>query len=84
MPQVILWSVKPLEDCWIGVCEPLKLAIESGTRGELLEDIYDATEAAIRSQEIAGTLTSRPERLRFDIPFIPSAADADTAEAARR
>jgi hypothetical protein len=83
--QAVLWSIRQADDCWIGICDSLKLTVESGSRGELLEDIFEATETAVRSLELAGAGPSRPLRLHFDIPFMLAAANAaDPATATHR
>ena len=89
----IPWRVERLEDCWMGVCDPLKLTVESGTRDELVEDIIDVLETAIQSwsksgdldQVLQGSGLPVPERGNHPInfPFLPVLiANADfTAEA---
>lgn len=85
----IPWRVEKADDYWIGICDPLKLTIESGTLDELSEDIIEAVDAVFQSLRetsdldrvlvesglIAepGLITGSEMHLTLDIPFIPSA-----------
>ena len=84
----IPWRVERLDGCWIGVCESLKLTVESGTRSELVDDIVNAMEDTILSLRKAGdpegvleNLEDRELHLAIDIPFM-SAIDASQAASA--
>lgn len=72
---------------WVGVCEPLKLTIQSETWAALMEDIgltlNDVLHDLLQTRELdrflsdhgwrlAGTIPVHHEGVRFDVPFIPA------------
>jgi hypothetical protein len=73
---------------WVGVCDPLKLTVQSSTWGELMEDIADTLDGILNdllaSNELpqflrergwvpAGPLPERTEKnVHFDVPFLPA------------
>lgn len=83
----IEWQVgRATSGNWIGVCQPLRLTLQSDTWASLMEDIGLALDGLLRemmkSNELEtflrehgwkpiGALPSRHERVRFDVPFIP-------------
>ena len=72
---------------WIGICEPLKLTVQSSTWGELMED-FALTLNGILSDlfqtrdfdrfmndhgwTVVGQAPEQPENVRFDVPFLPA------------
>jgi hypothetical protein len=83
----VQWAVRPVGDVWLGICEPLKLTVEAGTYGELMESISDALDAVMSdlmaSDELPrflqthgwSLMTPLPAKtvgVRFDVPFIPA------------
>lgn len=77
---------------WVAVCDPLKLTVQSDTWGDLMEDIGQTLDALLRdllaSQELSkflrdhewtlvGPMPSRPEDVRFDLPFLTAMTEAD-------
>jgi hypothetical protein len=80
---------------WIGVCDPLKLTLQSDTWQELMEDMAISLDALLKelfsSNEfdrflrdhgwtVTGSVPVRMENVRFDLPFIPAmVAPNDTA-----
>ncbi len=70
---------------WIGVCDPLKLSLQSETWASLLEDISQSLDAILKDllhtgdferflqdhgwRNINAIPAVRPSRLRFDVPF---------------
>ena len=72
---------------WIGVCEPLKITVQSETWGELMEDFADTLNGMLAdllsTNELdrfmrdhgwttIGQIPSKPENVRFDLPFFPA------------
>ena len=73
---------------WVGVCDPLKLTVQSQTWAELMEDIAYALDAILndllasselpqflhdRGWELDGPLPGNTEtNVHFDVPFIPA------------
>jgi hypothetical protein len=70
---------------WVAVCDPLKLTVQSDSWANLMEDIGQTLDALLKdllaSQElpqflkdhgwtILGPMPSRPEDVRFDLPFL--------------
>jgi hypothetical protein len=72
---------------WIGICEPLKITVQSATWGELMEDFSETLNGILtdllRNNELdrfmrdrgwstAGNIPERPDNVRFDLPFLPA------------
>jgi hypothetical protein len=72
---------------WVGICDPLKLTIQSETWADLMEDIALTLDALLKellsSNElpkfmrehgwsVIGTMPHRPRNVRFDLPFFPA------------
>jgi hypothetical protein len=72
---------------WIGVCEPLKMTVQSSTWGELMEDFSLALNGILidlmqtnefdrflrdKGWKLLGQLPARPKNIRFDVPFLPA------------
>ena len=72
---------------WVGICEPLKLTVQSSSWAELMEDIAQTLNAVLNdllsSNELehflkdhgwvlTDALPRRPQDVRFDVPFIPA------------
>lgn len=72
---------------WVGVCEPLKLTVQSETWADLMEDfgltlnavLHDlfvthelATFLKDRGWQLAGAVPSGQDDVRFDVPFLPA------------
>lgn len=84
----IPWRVQQEEDCCIGICDLLKMTVESGSLDELKEDICEALDATFQSLEETGDLENylakyglaadRQMHLTFQIPFTPAMANADS------
>jgi len=77
---------------WVGICEPLKLTVQSQTWAELMEDIgltlnglmidlLESNELSdfLRDQgwTLSGPVPHRQEDVRFDVPFIPAMMGAN-------
>ena len=88
----VQWQISPVENAWIGVCEPLHLTVEADTWGQLMESISETLDAVLadlmKSNELPKFLKShgwslmtplpeRPEDVRFDVPFIPALMGAN-------
>lgn len=71
---------------WIGICDPLKLTVQSDTWGELMEDIGNTLNVMFKdlleTQELeaflanhgwtpVGVIPHNSKNVRFDVPFIP-------------
>ena len=72
---------------WVGVCDPLRLTVQSATWVELMEDIAHTLDAMLQdllsSNELekflhdhgwtsVGPIPAHPDSdIRFDVPFIP-------------
>lgn len=83
----VRWSCQRANRNWIGVCDPLKLTVQSETYAELMEDIGLTLNAVLKdllaSNELPQFLTERgwqaadpipspkAKNVRFDVPFIP-------------
>ena len=72
---------------WVAICEPLKLTVQGETWAELMEDIghtlnallqdllsSDELDRFLRDQgwKLLAAIPTRPEDVRFDVPFIPA------------
>jgi len=72
---------------WVGVCDPLKLTVEAETWADLMEDIGHTLDALLKDLlssneldrflrdqgwKLLAAIPSRPEGVRFDVPFIPA------------
>jgi hypothetical protein len=79
------------EGYWIGVCEPLKLTVESETWADLMQDIGLTLDAMLQdllsTNELekflreqgweAGEIPSKLDGpIRFDVPFTPAMMEA--------
>jgi hypothetical protein len=77
---------------WIGTCEPLKLTVQADTWANLMEDIGLTLNAVLqdllrsdelpqflrdRGWQLVGPMPSRPEEVRFDVPFFPAMMGAN-------
>ena len=87
------WSVQRGKvGAWVAICDPLKLTVQSETWAELMEDIgltlNDILKDLLVSNELpkflhergwqlAGAMPTRPEDVRFDVPFFPVMAGAN-------
>jgi hypothetical protein len=73
---------------WVGVCNPLKLTVQSDTWANLMEDIAFTLDAVLKDLlstnefhkfmkdqgwRLIGSIPSRRENMRFDLPFYPVA-----------
>lgn len=73
---------------WVGVCNPLKLTIQSDTWANLMEDIAFTMDAILkdllstnefdkflrdRGWKLLGPIPVRRVNIRFDLPFYPVA-----------
>ena len=71
---------------WIGVCEPLKLTVQSEAFSDLMEDIGITLDAILkdllasnelpqflkdRGWQLMSAIPDRSDDVRFDVPFIP-------------
>lgn len=71
---------------WVAACDPLKLTLQAETWGQLMEDIAYTLEAMFkdllsshdlerfledRGWALIGTIPTRQEEVRFDVPFFP-------------
>jgi len=72
---------------WIGICDPLKLTVQSDTWVDLMEDIGHTLDAMLKDLlkpneldkfmrdhgwTMIGQIPARPKTVRFDVPFIPA------------
>lgn len=72
---------------WVGVCESLKLTVQAETWAELMEDIGRTLDALLqdlfesneldqflkdRGWRLFRPIPSRPDGVRFDVPFFPA------------
>ena len=72
---------------WVGICDPLKLTIQSETWADLMEDIALTLDALLKELlgsndlenfmkehgwSIVGGIPARPRNIRFDLPFFPA------------
>lgn len=96
----VQWNVFPAKNgAWIGVCDPLKLTVQSETWAELMEDIGQTLNAIMsdllasnelpkflqdRGWRVVGAIPSRPEEVRFDVPFFPAMMGANGPKAELR
>ena len=88
------WAVRRgTGGAWIGICEPLKLTVQSDTWAELMEDIGLTLNAILtdllvtnelprflreHGWQLEGSMPTRPEEVRFfDVPFYPVMAGAN-------
>lgn len=77
---------------WVGICEPLKLTVQSQTWADLMEDIgltlnglmVDLLESnelpqflRDRGWTLSGPIPNSQEVVRFDVPFFPAMMGAD-------
>ena len=83
---------------WVGICDPLKLTVESETWAELMEDIALTLDGMLHdllsNNELDRFLRDRgwtahgptddAEAVRFDVPFIPALVQPDDSTAAVR
>jgi hypothetical protein len=73
---------------WVGICNPLKLTVQSDTWASLMEDIAFTLDAVLKDLlstnefhkfmrdqgwRLIGSIPSRKENMRFDLPFYPVA-----------
>jgi hypothetical protein len=84
----IQWNItQGKSGAWIGVCEPLKLTVQSDTWAGLMEDIGLTLNAVLkdlmisnelpqflrdRGWQVIGAIPPRPEDVQFDVPFFPA------------
>jgi hypothetical protein len=89
----VQWNVvQGKNGAWIGICEPLKLTVQSETWAELMEDIGQTLNAIMgdllasnelpqflkdRGWQLVGAIPNRPEEVRFDVPFFPAMMGAN-------
>ncbi len=87
------WTVhRGKSGVWIGICDPLKLTVQSETWAELMEDIgltlNDVLRDLLVSNELPQflrdrgwqlmeSLPTRQDEVRFDVPFFPVMAGAN-------
>ncbi len=72
---------------WIGVCDPLKLTVQSATWAELMEDFGATLNGVLtdllqtndldrflreRGWRAMGPIPERPGNVSFDLPFVPA------------
>lgn len=72
---------------WVAICDPLGLTVQAETYADLMEDIGLTLDALLkdllRSNELErflhdhgwrplGRIPTRPEGIRFDVPFYPA------------
>ena len=77
---------------WIAVCDPLRLTIQSDTWNDLMGDIGQTLNALLidlltsneldrflreHGWNVVGPMPSRPENVRFDLPFFPAMMGAN-------
>ena len=83
----VRWRCQRANRNWIGVCDPLKLTVQSETYAELMEDIGLTLNAVLRdllkSNELPQFLSEQGwetvdpipspklKNVRFDVPFVP-------------
>jgi len=80
---------------WVGVCDPLKLTVQAETWAELMEDISLTLDAMLkdllssnelerflkdRGWTLTGAIPTRPEGVRFDVPFFPAMMGNDPSQ----
>jgi len=80
------------EGRYVAICEPLQLTLQADTWGELLEDFTETIDAMFsdllasndllqflkdHGWRVTGTLPSKPENVRFDMPFFPAMIGAN-------
>jgi len=83
----VQWRVIASGNSWIGICDPLKLTVEAGTYGEMMESISETLDAVLSNLNqwdelplllkthgwsLVTPLPAKPEDIRFDVPFIPA------------
>ena len=88
------WLIRSAEEgCWVGVCEPLQLTVQSETWAELMEDIGLTLDAMfldlLSTNELDRFLrdrgwtaigaTKHSTQIQFDVPFVPSLAHDSAA-----
>ncbi len=90
----LLWKVlRAKTGQWIGICDPLRLTLQSDTYAELMEDIGLALDGMLRDlletndlerffrehgwKTLSGTIPTRQEEVRFDVPFFLLPGNAD-------
>ena len=92
----IQWKVLRSGDGhWLGVSDPLRLTLQAETYAELMEDIGLALDAMLRDLlesndlerflldhgwTLTGTIPTRQEEVRFDVPFFLLPGNADGAQ----
>jgi hypothetical protein len=89
----ILWQVfRSKNENWLGICEPLKLTIQSDTYADLMEDIGLALDGLLkemlatnelnsflrdRGWQLVGAFPNPQQHVRFDVPFVPAMMGAN-------
>ena len=88
----IPWRVQQEADCWIGICDPLKLTVDADSLAELVEDITETLEAVFKELDSTGDLervlsenglaADQEMRLMLNLPFVPAITHASPAATA--
>jgi hypothetical protein len=88
----VQWEVRRMGDLWMAACEPLKLTVEAGTYGELMESISETLDAVLvelmasnelprflqtHGWSLVTPLPAKTKGVRFDVPFIPAMMGAN-------
>ena len=83
----VQWKIKQAKGGWIGICDPLKLTVQSESWANLMEDIALSLDALLKDLvetnelnkflrdqgwQLMGALPAKMENARFDVPFLPA------------
>ena len=88
--EPIPWRVQQEVDCWIGICDPLKLTVDADSLAELVEDIIETLEAVFKELDSTGDLErvllenglAADQGMGLMIPFVPAITNANPAATA--
>jgi predicted RNase H-like HicB family nuclease len=82
------WNIQQAKSgAWVAICDPLKLTVQADTWADLMEDIGHTLDALLKDLlssneldrflrdqgwKLLAAIPTRPEDVRFDVPFIPA------------